>query len=240
LRADVQAHGFDLIVFDTLAKLWPVREENDAGEVDAALMPLWELTKAGAGVLLIHHLRKSGGTEYTGSRGSGALSAFPDILIELTRFDATDNKCRKRKLVAKGRYDETPDELVIELGTDGYRLVDDPGSAAVSESGGVVLKVPALSKEEQALVAVLTASPEPWMTVEEIRGALTALGAGTRNVDTNANLFSLFYRKQVLIRGKVRSKSNPRQYALASRVPSGSAPECVSGNEIEFDGDDGE
>jgi len=241
LRADIQAHGFDLVVFDTLAKLWPVREENDAGEVDAALMPLWELTKAGAGVLLIHHLRKSGGTEYTGSRGSGALSAFPDILIELTRFDASDAKCRKRKLIAKGRYDETPDEIVVELADGDYQLVNDPsGSVALSASGGVILRVPELSAEERTLVAVLTDSPEPWMTIDEVRAALKAVGAGTRNKDTNTNLFSLYYRKQVVIRGKLRSKADPRQYALSVRVPSGSAPECVNGNEIEFDEDDGE
>jgi AAA domain/Bifunctional DNA primase/polymerase, N-terminal/Primase C terminal 1 (PriCT-1) len=226
LKVDVETHHFDLVVFDTLAKLWPVAEENDAGSVDAALMPLWELTRAGASVLLIHHLRKSGGAEYTGSRGSGALSAFPDIIVELTRFDAGHVKDRKRVLRAKGRYDETPDELTIELDAGGYRAVVDPVAlvATVGPQSGSTEP----TTEEQRVVHVLLTNPSVWIGIDEIRKALRSKNWGLRNKDLNTVLFSLYSRNEILIRGVVRSKLNPREYALASR----STPGGVNGNEI--------
>lgn len=222
LVSDVREHKFDLVVFDTLAKLWPVREENDAGAVDDALMPLTGITKTGAGVLLIHHLRKSGGAEYTGSRGSGALSAFPDIVMELTRFDATDPKSRKRALRAKGRYDETPDELVIELIDGQYHAVEQP-----EPGSGTTLKVVGDSEEAKVLNA-LADTPDAWVTIEYLREFLRARGVGMRNADLSTHLFSLYERKQVVICGVVRSKSDPRKYSLASR----STPELQVGNEI--------
>jgi hypothetical protein len=224
LAEDVEKYHFDLVVFDTLAKLWPVREENDAGEVDDALMHLWKLTRAGAGVLLIHHLRKSGGAEYTGSRGSGALSAFPDIVMELTRFDATDAKSRKRALRAKGRYDETPDELVIELIDGEYRAINEPIPAG--QTGSMLTVVG--DSEEAKIVKALGSTTEVWVTIEFLREVMRARGNGIRNKDLSTHLFSLYERKEVCICGEVRSKTNPRKYALASRTD----PEKQVGNEI--------
>lgn len=229
LRNDITAHGFDLVVFDTLAKLWPVIEENDAGSVDAALMPLWELTKAGAGVLLIHHLRKSGGAEYTASRGSGALSAFPDILVELTRFDAVDAKSKKRVLKAKGRYEETPDELVIELIDGEYRNVDDPEGNSIGADGKV--RVPSPVTEDDKVIYILTHAQEQWLSVDAIRERLRAKGWGFRDGDVSSILFSLYERQQLVMRGKLRSKAEPREYKIRTEgdlIP----PLGVDGQEI--------
>lgn len=243
LRDDVLQHGFDLVVFDTLAKLWPVTEENDASAVDAALMPLWEVTKAGAGVLLIHHLRKSGGQEYTGSRGSGALSAFPDILIELTRFDAVDTKDRKRVLRAKGRYEETPDELVIELVDGKYvhvpelgaRKADEPTVVFGATVGAAQPASTGASDGEAAVVRVLSEWPDVWAQADDIRCGLRAMDSGMRDGDVSDYIGSLYFKRQVLMRGTLRSKTKPREYALASRAASHATPvsqrEGDAGNE---------
>jgi hypothetical protein len=111
--------GYDLVVLDTLSNLWPVRDENDAAQVQEALMPLHRLCERGAALLLVHHLRKSDGTEATGSRGSGALPAFVDTIVELRRFAPDQAGDRRRVLTAVGRWDETPAELVIELDEGG-------------------------------------------------------------------------------------------------------------------------
>lgn len=245
LKRDVLEHKFDLVVFDTIAKLWPVREENDAGQVDEALMPLWEITRAGAAVLLFHHLKKMGGQEFTGARGSGALAAFPDILVELTRFDATDPKCHKRKLTAKGRYDETPDELVIELDDGKYRAVTDTVTVSPSPAGKAptaTMKIPAGSREEQAILSVLRNSAEPWMTADDIREVLKQRKAGMRSEDVTTHLFSLFERSQVVARGKPRSKTEPRQFAAADRadvIPDSFRPTVSDGNDIGNETEDG-
>lgn len=126
----VADHRFDIVVFDSLSKLWPVREENDAGNVEEALMPLWKITDTGAALLLVHHSRKSGGGEFTGSRGSGGLPAFCETLMEFYRH-SENTKDTKRILGGKGRYSETPDKMLIELTPGGYVSHGDPDDPSV-------------------------------------------------------------------------------------------------------------
>lgn len=122
---DVKNEGFGLVVFDTLSEMWPVKKENDAGEVQTALAPLRQITKAGAALLLVHHLTKAGGGNFTGSRGSGVISSFPDIIMEMShnlkrRRKGEDEEPEeepvddnRRQLRGKGRYDETPTKMVV-------------------------------------------------------------------------------------------------------------------------------
>lgn len=239
LKMDVETHGFDLVVIDTLAKMWPVRDENNSVDVDSALMPLHQITKAGAGVLLIHHMRKSGGAEYTGSRGSGALSAFPDIVMEMVRFDALDMRCNKRILKAKGRYDETPDELTIELVNGNYQAIITTTTTTGVKSEGQKLTVTGDSEEARVL-SILTKSPDPWLTADEIRSMLKSVKAGIRSEDVVTHLWSLYGRSLVVTKGTLRSKKDPKVYALASRddlIPSPSDPDAEpDGDERDGDG----
>lgn len=114
--------GAELVVIDTLANLWPVISENDAAEVLDALAPLRDITQAGAGLLLLHHPRKgdAAGASFTASRGSGALPAFADILIELRRYDNTNPQDTRRLIHAVGRFEDIPPERVFELTDEGY------------------------------------------------------------------------------------------------------------------------
>ena len=118
----------ELVVVDTLAKLWPVRNENDASEVTEALMPLLEVAYGlRTTLLLVHHLRKSEGLESTATRGSGGITASVDSIIELRRFNAKDRKDRRRVLSCDARFDDRVDEMVVELALDGcsYRAHGD-------------------------------------------------------------------------------------------------------------------
>jgi hypothetical protein len=114
--AELQVNPADLVIMDTISNLWPVVHENDAGEVTAALMPLREIAAA---QILVHHLKKNDGKEATGSRGSGALMAFADTILELRRFNGDDHGCRRRVLTSWGRDEESQAELVIELNESG-------------------------------------------------------------------------------------------------------------------------
>ncbi len=126
IAAMVASEGYSLVVLDTLPNMWPVVQENDASEVGAALMPLHAITEAGAGLLLIHHPRKSGGAEGEASRGSGALPGHVDIIVEMRRFAPEDKHDRRRVLATYSRFDESPPESVLELTIDaGYRVVGD-------------------------------------------------------------------------------------------------------------------
>lgn len=118
LRQAIDTKGFNVVVFDTLASLWPVRDENDAGQVCEAFLPIQGLGD-GVSKLLVHHLKKSDGREGTGSRGSGALTAAVDVILELRRASPDNQQDRQRILRGYGRWDNVLDEVMIELNEDG-------------------------------------------------------------------------------------------------------------------------
>lgn len=70
-----------VLILDSLRTLWPEGDENDSGTVTHLLSQLQHLVRTfDMAVLIIHHPNKSGGF-----RGSGALSAVPEIVIRVGR-----------------------------------------------------------------------------------------------------------------------------------------------------------
>lgn len=155
VAALTRERGYALVVFDTLASLWPVVDENSAADVLRAVLPLHRIVEAGAALLLNHHPRKSDGAEGTASRGSGALPGFVDVIIELRPFAAGDRHNRRRTLACFSRLDETPAEVVIELTDTGYVAIGDKADAGRAD-------------RRRLLQSLLPAHP-PGATVEEIR-----------------------------------------------------------------------
>ena len=149
-------NGYQIVIVDPLANVWPVRDENDATQTIDALNPIRLLTEKGAAVLLVLHPRKSGGDEATAARGSGAISAFADILLEMRRMTPTDSRDRRRVIVGHSRYRETSTEKVVELSDDGqsYAALGDR-----AEAGGKL--------RAEHIAAILPAEP-PGLSVEEI------------------------------------------------------------------------
>jgi hypothetical protein len=160
IAGEVTARGIGLVVIDTLPSAWSVLNENDAGEVIDALAPIRAISAAGAAVLLVHHPRKSGGESFTGSRGSGALPGFVDVLVELEPFDKSDPANTRRRLIARGRFEGTPAEVVIDLGPNGYTVIGD---------------LPAV-RDLDFDAAILTVLPDDGvgLTAEEVRAAWNA------------------------------------------------------------------
>jgi hypothetical protein len=154
LRRVQEEHQYDLIIFDTLSNLWPVKDENSATEVQAALMPLHGVI-GDAALLMVHHLRKSDGAEGTGTRGSGALHAWIDILMEMRRYNPQDHGDRRRVITAMGRFEETPAELVVKLTAEGY-VCEGEGKATVQGKELIL-----------ALLSILTTTT-PGKTFEQI------------------------------------------------------------------------
>jgi hypothetical protein len=85
----------------------------------ATLMPLQRLTTASMSVVVAHHPKRGETIPGQAARGSGALSGFVDILIEMDFFNRDDDSDRRRKLRAFARHPETPRRLVIEWTADG-------------------------------------------------------------------------------------------------------------------------
>ncbi|HEV3444326.1 MAG TPA: AAA family ATPase, partial [Gemmataceae bacterium] len=111
--------GIDLVVIDPLASFLPGRNENLAGAMLENLMPLQQLTARGLSVLLIHHPRKGASPAGQAARGSGALAAFVDVLVEMYWYGEPQTSDRRRRLLAFSRHEETCRNLVVALNPEG-------------------------------------------------------------------------------------------------------------------------
>jgi len=126
--AEIRRDQPDVVIIDTARAFLGIVDENDAGQWRTALDPLLLMARErDAAVLLLHHLRKSGGEDGLGHAGNHALVAAVDVALELRR----DPQARQRRMVrAISRYDETPPAWVMELRDDGLAVLGDPSAIA--------------------------------------------------------------------------------------------------------------
>jgi len=113
-------NGIELFVIDTISTFWPVKDEGNNPEIDAALLSFNLFLEKNICVMPIHHFRKSGGSEGTATRGGGGIGSRADILIEYTRLDAQNPNGTQRVLRSYSRFEETPPELVVDLVDDEF------------------------------------------------------------------------------------------------------------------------
>jgi hypothetical protein len=74
-----------LVFIDTLAVWAGIADENDASKATLALAPVMLLAaNTGAGIVVVHHTRKGGGSGGEAIRGSGAIYASVDMSVELS------------------------------------------------------------------------------------------------------------------------------------------------------------
>lgn len=92
------SHPAGLIFIDTLAAWAQVEDENDSAEMQAAIdgIRLAISEPYDVAVVLIHHARKGGGRDGEAIRGSGAILAAVDHVMELKRASEKD---RNRRLL---------------------------------------------------------------------------------------------------------------------------------------------
>jgi hypothetical protein len=120
--AEANRRGARVLVVDTLPQFAGIRgdSENASGDALGAIEPLLAAAgQHGLAVLVIRHERKSGGDVGEATRGSTAFGGAVDILLLLRRVDGAPSKTF-RVLQGIGRFDETPEELMIELTETGY------------------------------------------------------------------------------------------------------------------------
>jgi hypothetical protein len=137
------AGELDLFVVDPLSSFLTGRGESDAGTMQESLHPLHRLTSAGAAVLLLHHPRKAPSDPGSAARGSGALLAFVDVSLELTRYSKLKSDDHRRLIQAESRRPEAPARLAYEWDrtTGEFRVVPDPRERQFEENWQAVLAV---------------------------------------------------------------------------------------------------
>ena len=88
-----QAHPGGVVFIDTLSVWAGIEDENDASKVTQRMTEI-NLVKANnsVGIVLVHHARKSGGDNGEAVRGSGAMTATVDNVVEMARYGAHSTK----------------------------------------------------------------------------------------------------------------------------------------------------
>jgi RecA-family ATPase len=112
LRAYIRKHNVRLVILDTLASYWRIKNENDNAEVIRGITPLERLAReTGAAVLIIHHDRKGGGPNGESIRGGSGLFAKVDQALMLRRVGSQHPM--RRRLLRDGRYNEAGEGRLI-------------------------------------------------------------------------------------------------------------------------------
>lgn len=124
-----------LLIVDTLADFagLPADSENNAGAIQSAMRPLQEAAASGCAVLLVTHQRKAAGDYGEAVRGSNALTAAVDVVLELERAPSSIGP-QGRVLKAVSRFGNTPGDLVVSLSERGYEAKGElAGATAAAE-----------------------------------------------------------------------------------------------------------
>jgi hypothetical protein len=188
--AEAQRVGARLLVIDTLAFRSDPRadEEKDAGAATATMAALVGAANAGLAVLLVHHQRKAGGEEGDAVRGSSAIGAAADAILELERVpDAPPNQ---RRLVALARW-AAPGMLLVDrdAASSSWRVLGEGGERGEAESlawrdrllRGLPEQEPGATHDD--LEELLGADRRKWRSaLEELRaeGVVTRSGEGKK------------------------------------------------------------
>lgn len=186
VSAFVNEQEIGLVVVDSLSRLWKLADENDAVQVVRETRGLMSLAReSDAAVLLIHHLRKSGGTQGLDTRGSGALSAAVDISVQFR----LEGEGSTRLLESQSRYEETPGKLYTDL--EGEKYVVQANEQEVR-----------YRQQRPRILAVLL----DWLTPDEVAEA-TALPVGTVRP-----VLVRMVEEQLVDRRNKGVKGDPHQY----------------------------
>lgn len=132
-------------------------QAKSSGYTQAAYAEIARIAAAGYAVIVVHHMRKSGGEEGTAAADSNALVGAVEVNLELYRFGKSEDvgaHTSLRRLVAYGRFDRIPEEAVVELTEAGYVA---RGSASSAKDS---------MRESRVLGVVL--GLEKWATTDEV------------------------------------------------------------------------
>jgi hypothetical protein len=130
-RRKAAAVGAGILIVDTLGQFSGVRGdgENSSGSAMVVMEPLQAAASDELAVVVSRHDRKSGGDVGDSGRGSSAYAGAVDVILHLQRLPGDrEGKERQRLLEAISRFEETPDQTLIELGADEpyeYRAIGD-------------------------------------------------------------------------------------------------------------------
>ena len=156
LSTVIEKHGIKLVVLDTLGRFLGLEDENDNAQVMRHAGAVLDLCRAtGATFLASVHASKAGGDHGREIRGASALFGLADQALILDRRKGGSRS--HRILRTLGRFDETPEELVLDF--DGERTYSVLGSPEDADMDVAARRLAdALSDEPQTYRELATAT----------------------------------------------------------------------------------
>ena len=125
--------GAKLLVIDSWGRFTGIteQEENKTAPVQERITELRKLvTNTGASVLILHHVRKSGGDIIDAGMGSSALAQQVDVLLSMSGQPAQEDVSPKkvsgpecRMIQSKGRFPDVMNGEQVKWEKDTYRFV---------------------------------------------------------------------------------------------------------------------
>jgi hypothetical protein len=118
---EMKRRGAKVLIVDTLPQFAGLKgdTENSSGNALEAIQPLQAIAAQGMGVLIVRHDRKAGGDVGDSARGSSAFGGAVDIILSLRRGEG-NSPPTVRVIQGIGRFDGTPDKLVIDYRNGQY------------------------------------------------------------------------------------------------------------------------
>jgi hypothetical protein len=159
-----RAVGARLLIIDTLHQFAGI-PESSSGKALEAVRPLQAAAEQGLGVVAVRHERKSGGGVGESGRGSSALTGAVDIVVALQR--PPNHTGQVRIIHALSRYEETPSNLVIELGDEGYVVREDFDVGVQEVERALLLTVPDTETDAKTADELLAETDLKKTTVRE-------------------------------------------------------------------------
>jgi hypothetical protein len=179
-----------LLIVDTLAQFAGIAgdSENSSGDALKVMRPLQKAAHWGKlAVVISRHERKSGGEVGDSGRGSSAFGGAVDVILSIRRPEGNTRRTL-REILSRGRFDETPEKLMVELTKRGYVARGSKSAVETREAKAAILTVTpteqknALTREE--LVEKAGVKPTTGRRVIEklvAKGRLLQTGAGRKN-----------------------------------------------------------
>jgi DnaB-like helicase N terminal domain/AAA domain len=197
---ECQRLGAGVVIVDTVSQFSGLTgdSENNAGDALEAMLPLQRAAAGGIGIVVVRHERKSGGDVGDSGRGSSAFSGTADIVLSLRKLEGNSPKNR-RLLQSLSRFDETPNDLLMELTDEGYVALGERQETALKDAKDAIYKI-----APQLEVDALT-------LMELAKGAEIARPTAQRAIDE-------LYRDGMLGRNGKGKKGDPFRYFIPEEI----------------------
>jgi len=197
--AEMRKLDAKVLVVDTLSH-WALgdSDENSASDALKAMEPLLRAAAEGIAIIIVRHMRKSGGETVTAARGSSAITGAVDIVCTLAHHSAGDTF---RVLDATGRFKESIFNLVIELTPSGY----------IARGNGQQMAQQAQQALEDLIISLLPQDEASALTQNDLLGQLGSSSKPIGRTKLAEVLKELLKTGEIKLTGQ-KTRTNPARY----------------------------